>query len=122
MPSKDTQFKPGNKLAKGGARVGGGRPANWLKQACEDAMVKKDIVSIRTKIAAGEPITLTYKVGRKSVTVTRTPSLDDMQRAADWLADRAAGKATTTIDHTGLPAPISIGQLISQAESERGLK
>ncbi len=56
----------------------------------------------------------------KEEKIVRIPTLKDMQEAADWLADRAQGKAPQTIK-TPDARGIDLLSLIRQAEDERGL-
>jgi hypothetical protein len=122
MAARGKPFEKGNKLAKGGSRPNSGRRPGWLQEVCDAEMGNRKIAELRARIAAGETIVteFTNPATGKLERIMRVPTLKDMQEAADWLADRAQGKAPQSIKHSGT-AGIDLVSLIRQAEDERGL-
>jgi hypothetical protein len=83
-------FQKGNKLASGGIRPGAGRPSDWLKQRCQDVVVKKDLIGIISKIASGEDFQATRK---------------DQLHAVEILLDRGFGKPNQTMEVKQIDTP-----------------
>lgn len=107
----------------GGPRPGSGRKPNWLKSLCDDILWQNQLAEQMGDIAIGKTIAIKYTdpETKKVVTVTRVPTLADMQWATEWLADRAHGKPRLGVDHSGTLQTVSALTLTNKSAEERGL-
>lgn len=98
-------FQKGNKAAPGGARANSGRKPGWLKERCAELLAEKrgekgaekDLVDFMGSVAHGEK-QLKMRVDDKNVELPA--DLDQRMKAVEWLADRAEGRASQSVDVT----------------------
>jgi len=97
-------FQKGNKLSKGGKRENSGRAHDWLRDKCRTIIERKKLIEFLGNVAAGEPfvekvsIVSTGKVFEKTI---HSAEVKDRMKALEMLADRAFGKATQPLEHSG---------------------
>lgn len=92
-------FKKRNKLAKGGAREGAGRPADWLKE--EAAKVGDPLKIIRFYYDVADGQELEQIVTDTGETVRVPAAVKDRLRAGEQYLDRAVGKVPQAMEVTG---------------------
>lgn len=101
----DGKFKKGNKGGTGGARAGAGRPPNWLRDLCREELLKNRAKGVRLigDIHRGEAKFQRVFCSKDGDIVRAEigPSETGIVAAAQFLADRAAGKPKQALDVTG---------------------
>ena len=90
------------------ARNLGGRPTAEFRLACQSAVKDSKAITLAKRIVEGKEKDY-YIVDKKLV--AGPPRLATRQAAAEWLADRAFGKATVVIE---VPDPTPDGELTGE--------
>lgn len=112
-------LKSGALSSPGGKRKGAGRLMGWQKELCDKLIYDRKLIPRLAEAAEGKEIfSKTDIFGRKRL-VAADPGIQVM--AVEKLMDRAWGKATAEVKHSGLEG-INILAFIQQAEIERGLQ
>lgn len=83
--------------AKGGAREGAGRPAEWLKQKCQEAGPK--LIEFLIAVANGE--NMEQVVTSAGETVGVPAAVKDRIKASEIVLERGYGKVTQPLEHSG---------------------
>lgn len=116
-PTGKGGFKPGNKLATGGARPGSGRPPNWFKQACDQGLQKYQLFDLLIDGARGEKVDFTIGEGGK---IKKVPArYRDRVASVVELADRAHGRPTQHVDVSSDQALMELLSLVTLAVKQR---
>ena len=111
-------FTKGNKLAKGGARKGSGKPPDWLRIKCQRLISDKKIVERLASIAAGELMDTTTLMDCRLIPVPAP--MQAQVKAAQELLDRGFGKPVQSImpvDDKGKFTPYSLIVKIDDGKS-----
>lgn len=89
-------FQKGHKLATGGKREGAGRPADWLKEKCQEIVQKEKLIEFMGDVAAGKEFPQ-LATGDGEVLLL-PPSIKDRRAATEWLVDRGYGKVSQPVE------------------------
>ncbi len=93
------KFKKGDHANPKGCPKGAhstGRPSDWFREQCKKALERCKGVEFVADVASGKEFP--QLATSEGEVIPLPPSLKDRQRAVEWLADRAHGKAGQTID------------------------
>lgn len=108
---KRTEFSDGEDVrrARGGARPGAGRPADWLKAKCRDIVNKEQLVEFLGKVAGGRNVDVS--VTETGIRVSVPAKMRDRLFATTDLLDRGYGKPNQTIEINFNFATVIIAQV-----------
>lgn len=119
MPAKP--FPKGNKLAKGGARPGAGRPPNWYRDICAELLEKNKLFEYRAKVAMGEKVEVSLTAGKDGVKSEAVePKADTRLQAIRDLEYTAFGKPPQALQVTG-EMKVNLVSVVRRARAARGL-
>jgi len=101
----------------GGARQGAGRPPNWFKQACDQALQKYQLFDLLADGARGEKVDYIVGEGGK---LRKVPArYRDRVASITELADRAHGRPTQHVDVSSDQALMELLSLVTLAVKQR---
>lgn len=109
-------FTKGHKFSKGskpGGNPGSGRPPNWFKQACDDALHKYKLFDLLANIAKGDKEDFLIVEGGKTRKIPAR--VRDRITAIQELIDRGHGRATQHIDVSSDAALMELLSLVTIA-------
>lgn len=98
------------RIAKGGAREGAGRPAEWLKAKCREIVDKNELIKFLGDVAKGNKIeTVVTDTG---IAVKVPAGVKSRISATTELLDRGYGKPNMTIEVNGNYAAVLIAEIM----------
>ena len=116
MPKK--LFQPGHKFAKGGKRPGAGRPPNWFREQCRDALERSGLVGRMEEIATGNAkIKNVIVVNGKKVIQPIRPSFRDQITAFEKIANIGIPQKSEVESKN----TVALDTFTADAEENRGL-
>jgi hypothetical protein len=120
MPRKP--FEKGNKMAKGGKRVGAGRKPGWYKELAQKIVDRKKLIQRLGKFGAGEAFeTRVIEKDGATIKVKEPPSFGEQIQAIDKLLDRGFGKPKQEVELSG-GIDVNMADVARKARLARGLQ
>jgi hypothetical protein len=96
-----------------GGHPGCGRPADWLRQKCQDILEQRKLVEFMADVASGEYLETVVIDGERPTKLKRSADVQYRIKAVEYLTDRGYGKSVTPMEHSGL---ITLEQVLCGAE------